>query len=584
MFLCTGALGVALSAASEVKPFLPFKVAKTHIQSHIEENTQELTSSWLESPHQVDRLYQKFNHRTIWFDHYEMTDAGKALVQAIKENAVDQPENYPYHADEILYRLQIMQTLPLEVTELDVLLTDAFLSYAKDAMNGRLIPNRNEPDHPAILKTSSVMQTPSHMDVGYEANIVDMLGPKLERHKLKALIDQDLTPANEGYRRLRKALDHYLDLIQSGLWFPLNESVELKMGDTSEQVEKLRQQLSLLGDFYHHEFNKVPTRDFLNPQHRDFNTPLAHLANRAPLEGQDYFDQPLADALKHFQSRHGLVSNGILDTKTIQYLNIPPEQRVKQIVINMKRWRYLPEDLGQRHIMVNMANYSLDLVENNKTVLDMDVIVGKASRRTPILVQKMKTLVLNPTWAIPPRIAQASILPKAKKDPGYLNKRNIELVRHVKGERKVIDPYKVNWKKVNLKKFPYRLEQTAGEHNALGSVKFPLNNDFAIYLHDTSQPELFDEEMRALSSGCVRVSEPRKLTEELLKYNPGWDSSRIQKIHDRKRTIYVAMKKEVPTYLMYWTAWVDDHGTLQFRDDIYQRDHLNADAMTLSMN
>lgn len=583
LVLCTSAFAFALSAASEVKPVLPLNVAEKYLSELLLEHQDKFASNQLKQPQQVARFYQRQQFRTLWFDHYQLTPAGEALIQAIKESAVDQPHSYPYHADHILYRLQSMQTHPREVTYLDVLLTDAFLSYANDALSGHLLPNQNEPDHPAILKTASMAdEQPIENHSRPDDNAIALLDNALVHDQLLPLIKYTLTPQHQGYLKLRNALDHYLKLAQADTWTPFAITDNLKMGDHHEQVKQLKERLSLLGDFFNHNFQMIPARDFLNEAARDFNTPMSFPGNQLQAH-QDYFDANLSDALKQFQKRHGLHPNGILDNPTREQLNITPQQRIRQIAINMKRWRYLPDNLGNRYVMANIADYSLKVVDEGKTTLEMDIIVGKASRRTPILVQSIKTLVLNPSWAIPPRIARTSILPRAKRDPSYLTRRNIELVRGTGAQRTVIDPESIDWKNINIHKFPYRLEQKPGNGNALGEVKYPLNNDFAIYLHDTAQPRLFERAKRALSSGCVRVSKPRELTAALLKDNPGWDSRRIARAHRNKRTMYLGLKQETPVYLMYWTAWVDHQGMIQFREDIYNRDTPSKLASTISM-
>ncbi len=580
LILCTSAFAIPVTNA---KPFLSPEVSQQHIENHLSAFQEDHNNLNLDYPDQVRSMYQKFNYRTIWFHHYDITDAGRTLIQAIKESAADQSSDYPYHVDEILYQLQTMQTVPSAVTGVDLLLTDAFIGYASDALSGKLVPNQNEPDHPAILKTSSrTQEQPINAHNQIKLDTVTTLENKLAPESLLPLIQNELTPRHQGYLKLRKALNNYFNIAQAGSWETLTLGKDLKMGDSDPQISKLELRLSLLGDDFNHKFKRVQTRNFLESASRDFNTPLNHPTN-SPNTQQNYFDLSLSDSLKHFQTRHGLPPNGVLDDETRKRLNITPDQRIKQIAINMKRWRYLPEQLGDRYVMANMANYNLEVVDHGKTTLEMDIIIGRESRRTPILVQNLRTLVLNPSWSVPPRIAKEKYLPKARKNPNYLNTQNIEVVRGFGSKRKVIDPFDLDWDTLNLKKFPYRLEQKPGRKNSLGEVKFPLNNDFAIYLHDTASPKLFNRSMRALSSGCVRVEKPRQLTEELLKYNPGWDGKRIARAHRNKKTMYVGLKQETPVYLMYWTVWVDKHGTVQFRDDVYQRDTLTPDHKTITM-
>ncbi|WP_344800962.1 L,D-transpeptidase family protein [Litoribacillus peritrichatus] len=548
------------------------------------ENTE--LSATLKQKSQVLQLYQRFGFQLVWFKRSKLTPAGQALIQAIKETAVVRAPQLPYHAYDILYQRHTLRTQPDAIIALDILLSDGFLSYAKDVLTGKILPNQNEPDHPVIWRTSATESADRRSNRQTREQLLSILDSKLSPQELETLISQDLTPAHPGYLGLRRALEHYLQLAQTGTWYPLTPGAELKMGDSHPQVSEVKARLSQLGDY---DIYKRPVSDSSalmiqqsNQALRDFNAPLNHPAN-APTEFSEYFDLTLSTALKHFQRRHNLEANGKLNDATRAQLNVPPQSRIRQIAMNMKRWRYLPANLGQRYIMANMADYRLRVIDHGKTTLDMDIIVGRQSRRTPILVQTLKTLVLNPSWNIPPRIARTTYLPKAIKSPAYLQKQNIEIVQGFGRKRTIIDPFELDWENIDIKKFPYRLEQKPGARNSLGQVKFPLNNDFAIFLHDTSKPHLFNKPVKALSSGCVRLEKPHQLTEELLKYNPGWDKRRISKVHRRKKTMYIGLKRETPVYLMYWTAWVDEQGTLQFRDDIYQRDLLSPNPASISM-
>jgi murein L,D-transpeptidase YcbB/YkuD len=242
----------------------------------------------------------------------------------------------------------------------------------------------------------------------------------------------------------------------------------------------------------------------------------------------------------------------------------------------MKRWRHLPRTLGNRHIMVNMADFRLQYKEGEKTSLDMKVITGRPLRRTPVLSQTVSTVVLAPTWSVPRRIAVGDILPQIKRDPKYLERKGFSLVANVKGIDQYASAKDVNWKKMSPRYFPYRLVQKAGQGNALGDVKFVLPNDKSIYLHDTNHPELFARDMRALSSGCIRVERPKLLAEKLIAGQQGWNRSNIDSAISQNRTTHIRLHKPVPVYLMYWTTWVDDDGVLQIRDDVYQRDLIGS--------
>ncbi|WP_370217607.1 murein L,D-transpeptidase, partial [Thalassolituus sp.] len=285
----------------------------------------------------------------------------------------------------------------------------------------------------------------------------------------------------------------------------------------------------------------------------------------------------------HFQKRHKLEQTGSLNKDTIDRLNIPPYQTAQRIALNMKRWRQLPSDLGERHIMVNMADYSMQLVKNGAPELEMKVIIGRLDRRTPVMTDLMRIIEVAPTWTVPPRIAGSYILPNVKRNPDYLNQKGFDVMQWRNGARVHVAADEINWHNYSARNLPYTFVQRPGQLNALGTVKFLFPNDQSIYLHDTSSPELFDKEQRALSSGCVRVEKPRLLAEKLLQSQDGWHRGRIDEAIDHNHTSRIRIKDPVPVHLMYWTTWVDDEGQLQIRDDVYQRDLIGGTATHASL-
>jgi murein L,D-transpeptidase YcbB/YkuD len=239
--------------------------------------------------------------------------------------------------------------------------------------------------------------------------------------------------------------------------------------------------------------------------------------------------------------------------------------------MNMERWRWLPRDLGSRYLLVNAADFVLKVVEAGRVVLDMDVVVGRPYRRTPLFTGQLRYLVFNPDWNVPPSIARKDLLPKIRKDPGYLAAHDFQLLSDWSPEARELDPLQVDWSAVSGP-FPYKLRQRPGPQNALGRIKFMLPNRYDVYLHDTPSQELFRKTVRSFSSGCVRVAEPIRLAEYLLSGTEGWESGRIRATLQSGITTQVNLPLQIPVYFTYFTAWVDSQGTLQFRDDIYRRD------------
>ena len=228
------------------------------------------------------------------------------------------------------------------------------------------------------------------------------------------------------------------------------------------------------------------------------------------------------------------------------------KSKIRQIEINLERWRWLPRDLGKRYIMVNVPNYDLKVVENERTVLTMRVVVGKPYLRTPVFNSEMTYLVINPYWNVPPSIAEKELLPILRRDPSYLARHDMEIV---------------------ARKGKFLLRQRPGIKNPLGTVKFMFPNRFNVYLHDTSQRGLFARRERVFSHGCIRIEKPTELLEYVLGPNSRWNRNTLRTLN-RERERIVSLPQPIPVHIMYWTAWVDDDGKVQFRKDIYGRDRL----------
>ena len=286
--------------------------------------------------------------------------------------------------------------------------------------------------------------------------------------------------------------------------------------------------------------------------------------DRASAPIDEVFDAALERGLQRFQERHGLDADGAVGTSTLTALNVPAEARVRQIELNMERWRWLPQTLGERYILVNIANFALDVVERGRSVLAMRVVVGKPARRTPFFSADMTYLVLNPHWHVPPTIAIQDKLPLIRRDPGYVARQNFKLFRHGEGGVTRVDPMSVDWSSVSARNFPYQLRQDPGPRNALGRVKFMFPNPYHVYLHDTPARELFAKTERAFSSGCIRLEKPIELAEYLLRDDPQWSRQKIVASRREGPSRLCICLTRIPVHLLYWTAWANEDGNCTF--------------------
>lgn len=282
-----------------------------------------------------------------------------------------------------------------------------------------------------------------------------------------------------------------------------------------------------------------------------------------------------AAAIKVFQEHHAIPATGVMDTATKAALKVPIEHRIQQVMINLERWRWMPDDLGARHFIVNIPHYHLVARENGKAVQDIRVVVGKRENKTPIFSGSMETVVFSPYWNIPDSIVEGETAPAMARDPKYLARNNMEILRVSGSSTTKVDPSDVNWDDpAELKQLAFR--QKPGPNNALGHVKFLFPNEHNVYLHDTPADELFSRPGRAFSHGCVRVEEPEVLAKYVLRDDPAWTEPEIKSAMLSGDEKHVRLKTEIPVHIVYFTAWVDERGGLHFQPDVYGYDKIDS--------
>jgi murein L,D-transpeptidase YcbB/YkuD len=260
----------------------------------------------------------------------------------------------------------------------------------------------------------------------------------------------------------------------------------------------------------------------------------------------------LESAIKNIQSNYGQTSDGVIRNSLIQELNKPVLFRLQQIMVNMERMRWQPEEPNGRMIQVNIPEFMLHVWNGNKKEFDMEVIVGKEGNSTIMFSGKLNQIIFNPYWNVPESIVRNEMLSSIEENPDYLSEHNMEMTDTVDG-------------------IPV-IRQLPGDENELGKVKFIFPNSFDIYFHDSPHKELFKKQQRAYSHGCIRLADAEKLANYLLKDNPEWSPEKIHKAMNSNKEQVVKTKDPIPVLINYYTAWVDEHGQLQFRKDIYGHD------------
>ena len=481
---------------------------------------------------QIFTYYEDRNFKPIWTRDSGVKTKGRKLLEALKsadEHGLN-PANYSI--EDIEDRIDSKN--PEELAELDLLMSDVFADYARDLSQGRIQPSRIN------RKIAIQPRGPGPLYLIDGAEQADNLLPYL----------RTVWPQTPRYVRLKKALAKYRRIAANGGWPKVPNGKTLKPGDSDERVAALTRMLRTTGD-------------------------LTESATGAGL----VYDDQLVAAVKRFQLRHGRNDDGVIGPSTLKALQVPVETRIRQMVLNLERRRWMDDDLGERYVFVNQADQVLKVVEERddreKTVHTARVVVGKPYHQTPVFSDKMKYVVINPYWNVPSSIANNEYLPKLRRNPGALARENIKLIN---ASGKVVSPYSVDWSAV--RRVPYRLRQDTGRGNALGRIKFMFPNKFNVYIHDTPSKSLFARESRYFSHGCMRVQHPVQLGEVILG-GQGWSLKRINnQIASGKRRI-VKLKKHLPVHVTYLTAWANKDGTVHFRDDIYGRDKILAKAMGL---
>lgn len=486
----------------------------------------------------IRRFYEARAFQPLWVTPGGVTPRAVELSETFAEASRDglDPARYavPMAAD-----LHTDDDDQLANLELD--LTRSLIRYAKDLATGRVSPRR---------------QVPKHYIYPEDLDPVQVLEDAAAATDLTAYL-RSLAPPFAAYAGLRQSLAHYRDLLSLGGWSPMSDGPALKLGDSGDRVVQLRDRLQRTGELA----TAGDDPSGYNPTGYD----------------PTLFDAVLASAVEQFQARHGLLVDGIVGTRTLAALNVSAEDRIRQIILNMERWRWMPRDLGPVYVLVNMAGFELEMVENDVPVLTMRVVVGKPYQSTPVFSDEITYIEINPYWNIPESIANNEILPKVRANPGYLDAQGIRILTSWGPDALEVNPWAIDWTEVS--QFPFHLRQDPGPRNPLGRIKFMLPNRFAVYLHDTPSRSLFQRPVRTFSHGCIRLEKPVDFAYRLLRTNPGWSVERIQAAIDRGKRRIITLSRPVPVHLTYLTAWAAPDEPINFRNDIYGRDALLSKAL-----
>jgi murein L,D-transpeptidase YcbB/YkuD len=479
----------------------------------------------------VVALYRDRGYQPAWTDDDEILPRGVSMLEAIAAADSEGLDRERYHFSTAREMARLLNEDAVEDEELeylanlDLLLTESFARLAQDLAVGTIDPDRAGLDW--------------QIDRG-EVQHGQLIARVLEGEDPKEVL-ASVRPRAPYYARMIAALRQLREVQEGGGWTAVPEGETLEPGAEGPRVAALRARL-LAGD------DPAETRLARHGQAR-----------------MSVFDDSLALALEHFQTRHNLQEDGALGPATLAALNVPVDERIDGLRLNLDRWRWLPHDLGDRFILVNVAGYELEVVYDGEAIESMNVVVGQTANRTPIFQDTLEYMVVNPYWNVPASIKNEEIIPAVARDPAYLARNNYEVLYN--GE-----PIGSSVSASTLADGAYRVRQKPGRDNALGNVKFLFPNAQDIYLHDTPADHLFSQKTRAFSHGCIRVERPADLARTLLDRLSERDPGDYDALRSSTGEQWIPFDEKVPVYILYFTAWVNEDGTIRFHEDVYDRD------------
>ena len=509
---------IEVNTDSIVSEIIKFYVLNLDSENYV------IDGHFLFSSHYLPKIYDSNKYSTLWSNRVNRVEAIDILSTSWQQGLL--PKDY--NSQELKKFNANFDSLSLtERAEFDILLTDGVLLYSYHLLRGKLDPKTLSPTW-----NFSKREFPSNI-VG---SVLQALNDQKVHDKLCGL-----EPNYEGYRRLKMELEKYSQLVVEGGWDPVSITETIRPKKYNSVLPKLRKRLMVEGF--------LPKID---------------------LDTGDFYGEIDIKAVKSFQETHGLQSDGVIGSATVRMLNTSAEDKLKMIITNLERVKWMTYTKEKPYIIVNIASFKMKYFEYDTIGFSSNVVVGKVNRKTPVFQDELTRIVLNPTWTLPYSISSTETLYKLKRDSLYLQKNNMILLDYA-GEQ--VSDSGINWNKFDEKHFPYIVRQQPGPNNALGQVKFLFPNQYAIYLHDTPSKYLFAKEERAFSHGCIRLQNPLEFAAYLLeKQDTAWSIDSIHAIVETREVTKIRVRDKTPIYILYQTAGVNEKNEIFFYHDIYGRD------------
>ncbi|SDM31939.1 Murein L,D-transpeptidase YcbB/YkuD [Daejeonella rubra] len=478
----------------------------------------------------VKTFYRDRKFELAWYKNNEMVPQAEKMLDVIRKASDEglNPADYLIIDFEKLYAelkasKKDFERFSIVQKEIDVALTATYFIWASDYYRGVVVPNENKEIEWDVKRNR----------IKLDLALLNVLGEKESQYPYA-----NFSPLHPEYTRLKTALAAYRKIETAGSWPIVQAAPKLKKGMQSPVIPALAKRMGV------------------------------------NIDSSTVYSEELFNAVRQFQTDQGLKPDGALGAETIRIMNVPIKDRIKQIILNMERWRWLPRSFESNYLLVNIPEFKVYVFEEGKSKISMNVIVGKALNSTPVFSDKMEYVVLSPYWNVPFSIIKEDLAPKLASNPSYLDRLDMEIITS-KGEN--VSPSSIDWNTISEDNWNYTLRRRPGPKNDLGDVKFIFPNSNDIYLHDTPHDELFSQAKRGFSHGCVRVEKPIDLAVYLLRDQENWDREKILSAISERKEKQIKLKVTLPVYLVYFTAFTDESGKVHFRDDIYGHDKTLAE-------
>jgi len=509
-------------------------------QAHYRELAVRLMGS--DQKDRLKAMYELLDYKPLWVTEKGLTPYTQVLFDTIAADITLDKNTSVYRDFQALKTMQV----PKEKEALgdrELALATLYQDYMSHVLYGdinwkKFLHTLKKTRQHGVWTVHNILATP-------ESLLIESL-----KHKSLSYAFEEAKPKFPLYDRMLGALKTYQGIVANGGWEPLGEFDNLKPGRSASIVPALRARLKAEGD-YVCDVNETGKR----------------------------YKGCLVEAVKHFQKRHGLETEGFVGKMTRKALSETAEEKVTKLKLNLDRIKWVKRDNDRYHIYVNIPSFTMYMFDEQEVIQQMRVITGRKGHETPIFYGRVRTIVLNPYWRMPASIIRHETIPKLKKDSGYTNKKKIEIHTGYSEHSPKVNPYSVNWHKYGKRLPPYKFMQSPGEHNALGKVKYLFPNKYSVYMHDTNQRYLFVKDYRALSHGCVRLSKPFELLERFAEIEPNIESEKSKMILEKNKKTPYRLRESVPVDIIYLTSLVNMDGTVVFADDVYGYDAMQLKSM-----